>query len=260
MKQTQETSSELLFHEEGQYCRRVLRDKYFSSIKPKSVLEETNVSIGFQDAYCLAMAEEQVYTALCANIISTRQEHGLMASLSLREISPILLRLRSSKEYSMAQTTPIIDKLTQLWVHSAIGFRRIIDINQIHRNLTFDITSSNPVEDFLRVELPMEFLKIPSKFLPQVTPEIIEFCSRERITSYLPTAINSIERNFPSISELKIEVEQDPETDEEWLVLNVTIRGEVDEVLSQYDKYIDYWVSTVPWPERQKIRLLYNII
>ena len=260
MKQMQETSSELLFQEEGQYCRRVLRDKYFSSIKPKRILEETNVSIGPQDAYCLAMAEEQVYTALCANIISTRKEHGLMASVSLREISPILLRLRSSKEYSMARTSPIIDKLTQLWVRSATGFGRIIDVNQIHRNLTFDITSSDPVEDFLRVELPIEFLKIPSKFLPQITPEIIEFCSRERVTSYLPSAVNSIERNFPTISELKIEVEQDPETEEEWLALNVTIRGEVDEVLDNYDKYINYWVSTVPWPERQKIRLLYNII
>jgi len=260
MTQMQETTSELLFQEMGQYCRRVLRNKYFSSIKPKKILEETNVSIGSQDAYCLAMAEEKVYTALCANIISTPEEHGLTASVSWGEIKPILLRLRSSKEYSKARTSPIIDKLSQVWVRSATGFGRIIDINQIHRNLAFDITSSDPVEDFLRIELPAEFLKIPSKYLPQITPEIAEFCSRERITSYLPTAVNSIEMNFPTISELKIEVERDPETEEEWLVLNVTIRGEVEEVLNNYDKYINYWVSTVPWPERQKIRLLYNII
>jgi hypothetical protein len=257
MKQMQETSSELLFQEEGQYCRRVLRDKYFSSIKPKRILEETNVSIGPQDAYCLAMAEEQVCKSLCTNIIIAGGELESIASLTWKDIVPTL---RSSKEYSIDRTSPTINKLSQIWVLFAIGLKRITDINRIHRNLIFDITSSDPVEDFLRVELPIEFLKIPSKFLPQITPEIIEFCSRERVTSYLPTAVNSVERNFPTISELKIEVEQDPETEDEWLVLNVTIRGEVDEVLNNYDKYINYWVSSVPWPERQKIRLLYNII
>jgi hypothetical protein len=260
MTQMQETTSELLFQEKGQYCRRVLRDKYFSSIKPKRILEETNVSIGSQDAYCLAMAEEQVYTALCANIISTREEHGLMASVSWREIGPILLRLRSSKEYSLARTSPIIDKLSQVWVRSASGFGRIIDVNRIHRNLTFDITSSDPVDDFLRIEFPMENLKIPSKFLPQLSPEILQFCSRQRILGYLPTAINLVERSFPSISELIMHPEKDPETGGEWLALNVTIQGEVDEVLNNYDNYTGHWVSSVPWPERHKIRLSYNII
>ncbi len=260
MKQIQETSSELFFREEDQYCRRVLREKYFSTEKPKWILEETNVSSRVQDAFSLAKAEEQVYTALCENIISSRKECGLMAPLGLKEISSTLLRLRSSKEYSIARTNPIIDKLTLLWVRSAIGFGKIIDVNQIHRNLTFDITTSDPVEDFLRIELPIEFLKIPLKFHSQITPEIIEFCFRERITNYLSSAVNSIERFFPAVTELKIEVEQDPDLEEEWLALNVTIRAEVDEVLSQYEKYIDYWVSTTPWPERHKIRLLYNIV
>jgi hypothetical protein len=176
--------------------------------------------------------------------------------LSWKDIVPTL---RSSRRFSTDQTALIANKLNQVWLLYVVGLK-IVDVNQIHRNLIFDISSYDAVEDFLRVELPIEFLKIPSRILPQITPEIIEFCSRERITSYLPSAINSIERNFPTTSELKIEVEQDPETDEEWLVLNVTTRGEVDEVLNHYDKYINYWVSTVPWPERQKIRLLYNII
>jgi hypothetical protein len=179
-----------------------------------------------------------------------------MASLNWKDIVPAL---RSSGRYSTDQTTPIANKLNQVWELCVVDLK-IADISQIHRNLIFDISSYDAVGDFLTVELPIEFLKIPSKFLPQVTPEIVEFCSRERITSYLPTAVNSAEKNFPTISELKIEVEQDPETEEEWLVLNVAIRGEVDEVLNNYDNYVNYWVSTVPWPERQKIRLLYNII
>jgi hypothetical protein len=258
MTQLQETMSNPLNQmEREEYCRRVLREKHPASIKPKRKFEETTISIGSEEAYNLAIAEEQVCKSLCTNIIIAGGELESIASLTWKDIVPTL---RSSKEYSIDRTSPTINKLSQIWVLFAIGLKRITDINRIHRNLIFDITSSDPVEDFLRVELPIEFLKIPSKFLPQITPEIIEFCSRERVTSYLPTAVNSVERNFPTISELKIEVEQDPETEDEWLVLNVTIRGEVDEVLNNYDKYINYWVSSVPWPERQKIRLLYNII
>jgi hypothetical protein len=257
MKKLQETFSSPLYEvAEEEYCRRVFREKYTASIKLEGTLQGTSLSAGYQEAYKLAMAEEQVCNSLWSNTIIRSRELEPMASLSWKDIVPTL---RSSKEYSVDQTTVIANKLNQVWL-LYVADLKITGVNQIHRNLIFDISSYDTVEDFLTVELPMEFLKIPSSFLPQITPEIIEFCSRERITSYLPTAVNSAEKNFPTISELKIEVEQDPETEEGWLVLNITIRGEVDEVLNNYDNYINYWVSTVPWPERQKIRLLYNII
>lgn len=257
MTRLQETFSSLLYEVgEEEYCRRVFREKYMASMKLEGASKETSISAGYQEAHKLAMAEEQVCNSLWSNIIISSKELEPMASLSWKDIVPAL---RSSRRYSTDQTTPIANKLNQVWLLYVVDFK-IADVNQIHRNLIFDISSYDAVEDFLTVEFPVEFLKIPSRILPKITPEIIEFCSRERITSYLPTAVNSVERNFPTISELKIEVEQDPETEEEWLVLNVTIRGEVDEVLNNYDKYINYWVSSVPWPERQKIRLLYNII
>lgn len=258
MRQLQETSSNPLHQvEREEYCRRALREIYLVSMMSERTLKETSISVGCEESYNLAVAGEQVCKSLWANIIIGGEGLESIASLNWKDVVPTL---RSSKEYSLDRTAPVVNKLSQVWLLYAVDLKRITDINRIHRNLIFDITSSDPVEDFLKVELPTEFLKIPSKFLPQITPEIIEFCSRERITSYLPTAVNSVERNFPTISELKIEVEQDPETEEEWLVLNVTIRGEVGEVLNNYDKYINYWVSSVPWPERHKIRLSYNII
>jgi hypothetical protein len=260
MTELQETISNPLVQIESEYCRRLLREKSLSLIDPRRVLEETSISVSSPEAYNLAIAEEQVNTALCSNAVITSEEYGLMTSMSWKEIMQTLLKLQSSKEYSMARTSPIINKLSQVWVLGVIGFRRLIDINRIHRNLTFDITSSDPVDDFIRIKFPMENLEIPSKFLPQLSPEILQFCSRQRILGYVPTAINLLGRSFPSISELKIDLEKDPETGEEWLVLNVTIQGEVDEVLNNYDNYTIHWVSLVPWPERHKIRLSYNII
>lgn len=62
------------------------------------------------------------------------------------------------------------------------------------------------------------------------------------------------------MQELHLQPEHDPETSEEWLVLDVTIQGDEEKVLDAYGRYIDRWVSAVPWPERNKIRLSYNII
>ena len=77
---------------------------------------------------------------------------------------------------------------------------------------------------------------------------------------YLPIAIDLIEACFSSIQELHLQPEQDPETGEEWLVLDVTIQEDEEKALDAYNRYIDHWISAVPWPERNKIRLSYNII
>jgi hypothetical protein len=55
-------------------------------------------------------------------------------------------------------------------------------------------------------------------------------------------------------------LEQDPETGEEWLVLDVTLQEDVDAVLAHCDVYTDRWITQTPWPERDKIRLVYNVM
>lgn len=93
-----------------------------------------------------------------------------------------------------------------------------------------------------------------------VSQDILRFCSQEAILQYLFIAVDLIERCFSSVQKLELQREQDPDTEEEWLVFEVIIQGEVDDVLGDYDKYTDAWVSLVPWPERSKIRLSYHII
>jgi hypothetical protein len=55
-------------------------------------------------------------------------------------------------------------------------------------------------------------------------------------------------------------VEEDPETGERWLLIAITVYGEVGEILEQYERYTEQWIAAVPWPERDKIRLSFNII
>ena len=93
-----------------------------------------------------------------------------------------------------------------------------------------------------------------------LSEDLLRFCSQQGILPYLPIAIDLVRTCFPSLQELHSQREQDPETGEEWLVLDVVIQGDEEQVLDAYDRYTDHWVSAVPWPERNKIRLSYNIL
>ena len=91
-----------------------------------------------------------------------------------------------------------------------------------------------------------------------LSADILQFCSQHGILQYVPVAVDLIEEYLSPIQGLHIQLEQDPETGEEWLVIDVTIQGDVKEILDEYDKYTDHWVSSVPWPQSDKFRLSYN--
>lgn len=117
----------------------------------------------------------------------------------------------------------------------------------------------------LRDEIgPIDFDAVEALCEPRenawLSADLLHFCSRQGILPYLPVAIESIEACFSSIQELHLQPEQDPETGAEWLVLNVTIQEDEEKVLDAYGRYTDRWVSAVPWPERNKVCLSYNII
>lgn len=99
--------------------------------------------------------------------------------------------------------------------------------------------------------------KVPQAHLSN---ELTSFCSEHGLLSYIPVAIELIERCFPPLQDLHLLHEQDPETDEEWLVLDITLPGDEKQVLEAYDRYTDGWVAAVPWAVQQKVRLSYNIV
>jgi hypothetical protein len=92
-----------------------------------------------------------------------------------------------------------------------------------------------------------------------LSPDLQEFCARLGILEYLAVAVDLARKCFPLVGEPCVHPEQDPETGEEWLILDIRVRGEIDEVLDSYDLYTDLWISSVPWPEGEKIRLSYHI-
>ena len=43
-------------------------------------------------------------------------------------------------------------------------------------------------------------------------------------------------------------------------VINVNVQGEIDTILEEYNRYTEKLISLVPWPQRDNLRLAYNLI
>ena len=95
---------------------------------------------------------------------------------------------------------------------------------------------------------------------PRMPPEAVLFCEKEGILHYVGDALRIIRQSFEQIDSVGLEVEEDPETGEKWILIAITVRGGVEEILKQYDRYTESWVSSVPWPECDKIRLSFDIV
>lgn len=93
-----------------------------------------------------------------------------------------------------------------------------------------------------------------------LAPGTLRFCIQQGLLKHLSDVVELIEKCFPSLQGLHLEPERDPETEEEWLVIDITVEDEVDNFLDRYNSYTDQLISLVPWPERDKIRLSYNLI
>lgn len=139
----------------------------------------------------------------------------------------------------------------------------IKDVNYVVSSTSFVALSRWPMpsEQVIEPWLKQKSLSLELKTSGcDFSPEVLRFGLQQNLSKYLPIASGLIRSSFPSLLNLFPEVEEDPETNEKWLNFKITVQGEVDEILENYDHYISLFVSKVPFPERDKIRLTYNII
>lgn len=94
----------------------------------------------------------------------------------------------------------------------------------------------------------------------ELTKEILAFSSKHGILACIPEVLTLLGKSFPLIESIGVKIVEDLEVGEEWLSFEVSVHGEVDEVLKSYDSYVTQFVSKIPWPECDKIRLSYFII
>lgn len=93
-----------------------------------------------------------------------------------------------------------------------------------------------------------------------LSQEVIQFCSHYQIFGYLQLAVKLVYECFPSAAGVSVEMERDPESDDEWLLMTVQLRERIEAVLRQYDTYTRRFIGSVPLPQRNKIRFNYDLV
>ena len=93
----------------------------------------------------------------------------------------------------------------------------------------------------------------------ELSQEVSSFCEKYRLTGFLKSAVDIINKSFLSIKEMEFIIEQDPEIEEEWLLIDIAVDGTSEELLDAYDKYIEQWISIAPEPVREHIKLSFRM-
>ncbi len=93
-----------------------------------------------------------------------------------------------------------------------------------------------------------------------LSDEILSFCSRWQIFNYFQRALRLAQQSFLDVTSIDVKVENDPESEDEWLLIVVQVQGEIGKVLEMYDTYTKRLVRAVPWPARDRIRLIYDFV
>jgi len=202
---------------------------------------------------------KKIYESANGYVAEGRVGYGSKGLQRDKAILAVLEGLHSSKELSTTRTSPVVNRLAQVWVSTVSGCE-FVDINRVHRSQYLDITSSDPVEDYLQFGVVEKQKELSLPPIPEIPPEVFQFCDQEQIVSYVPVAVDIIERSFSNLAETEMRVEEDPETGEKWLMIAIAVQGTVETVLQDYDRYTESWLAAVPWPECHKIRLSFDIL
>ena len=94
----------------------------------------------------------------------------------------------------------------------------------------------------------------------EVPQEVVDFCNREHILEHLMLAGELISECFADVRGMRPSLEVDPETGEEAAVINLTIAGNVDDLVKRSQQFSAAFVAKAPWPARNKIHVCYNVV
>jgi hypothetical protein len=93
----------------------------------------------------------------------------------------------------------------------------------------------------------------------KLTPKLRAFCDRLGIASYVAAVTEIVGDCFEVVGPITLRPECDPETGEEWLVVDVNVRGSVAGVMEQYHRYTDRKLAALPVAKADRIRLSHHI-
>ena len=111
---------------------------------------------------------------------------------------------------------------------------------------------ANPIES----PLVLKRAKIQGIGIP---PEVQQFCIENNLSEALSLAQKFVKRCFSGIQALKLRLVVDPEDDEKWVEINITV-PDTDNFLTEYNNYTRLLVAEIPWPKRNMLRFNFSFL
>lgn len=90
-------------------------------------------------------------------------------------------------------------------------------------------------------------------------PDAGDYCQRHNLRAFLDIAIEIATRIFAPVEPMSVELEIDPESDEQKLLLNVVSQGSMEAALERYRAFLDEWTEAVTPDVMLQITLMYDI-
>ena len=90
-----------------------------------------------------------------------------------------------------------------------------------------------------------------------IPPEVQQFCIEHNLSGPLALAQEFVKRCFSRIRAIKLRLVVDPEDDEKWIEINITVPDTAD-FLTEYNNYTRLLVAEIPWPKRNMLRFNFS--
>lgn len=174
-----------------------------------------------------------------SNGILRRTNHLLL----LRKARPIALALHPRLA---TWWTEDVDRRTEIVTRHFVSIAAAVLVGDVSR----------PSEE----EAQREMLRLlPGAFgSSRLTPEdVVDFCMRHRIASRVAQAVRIARAAFPKAHSLRLELDGDPEGNEEWVLMQIDTPDDVPEY--RFDKYLEGLLRVMPADDARRFELFYNV-
>ncbi len=91
----------------------------------------------------------------------------------------------------------------------------------------------------------------------KIPPEVQQFCIENNLSGDLDLAKEFVKRCFSGIQVIKLRLVVDPEDNEKWVEINITVPDTAN-FLTEYNNYTRLLVAEIPWPERNMLRFNFS--
>ncbi len=94
----------------------------------------------------------------------------------------------------------------------------------------------------------------------QLSEDVLDFCRRNDLLDHLGRAIELARHHFSIVGDPVVKLEQDPEVDEWYLVLEIRVEGDEAGYIQAHKAYNRAWATSTPMPAVHLLTLHSDLI